>query len=154
MCDYGGRSKGVYIHNLVYNLLIQLLSLQSSVFEMHFSNTFWNKAFPKGSTQNEIVRLLVIFHLPYSQCRGVKACFQLCHYQDKNFSLVLQSCHSCGTHVVPVLLVLHLCRSCCSHVAHVSTVFDTRVVKQTRSVHAERKVVSYLSVTIRFTKLR
>ena len=38
--------------NLVYNFLIYILPLRSSVFVGHFSNAFWhgNEAFPKGSS--------------------------------------------------------------------------------------------------------
>ena len=127
-------------YNLVYNILIYLLPLGSSVFAVHFLNAFshGNKAFSKGSSWNEVARLLVIFHLPYSKCRGVKICFFSCHYQNQYFSLVSHSCRSCSNHVALVpfvqdscclclirvallLLVLHLCRihvalvwrSCC-----------------------------------------
>ena len=39
-------------YNLVYNFLMYLLSLKSSVFVVDFSNAFWhgNEAFPKGSS--------------------------------------------------------------------------------------------------------
>ena len=59
--------KGICSYYLVYNFLIQFLSLKSLVFVVHFLNAFWhrNKAFPKGSSQNEIVPLLVVFHLPH-----------------------------------------------------------------------------------------
>ena len=41
---------------------------------MHFLNAFsrGNETFPKGSSQNEIVPVLVVFHLPYSKYKGVK----------------------------------------------------------------------------------
>ena len=56
-------------YNLVYNFLMLLLPLKSPVFVVHFSNAFWyvNKAFAKFSSWNEIVPVLVIFHLPYCQ---------------------------------------------------------------------------------------
>ena len=107
-------------YNLVYNFLIYLLPLKSSVFVVHFSNAFWhgNEAFPKGSSQNEIVPLLVIFHLPRSKYRGVKICFYLCRCQNQNFSLVSHLCHSCSTRIALVLFVYYSCRifvdSCCS----------------------------------------
>ena len=48
---------------MVYNFLIQLLA--SLVFVVHFSNAFWHgiEAFPKHSSYNRIVPLLVIFFL-------------------------------------------------------------------------------------------
>ena len=102
---------GIYIvicsYNLMYNFLIQLLPLQSSVFVLHFSNVFWhgNKVFPKGSSQNEIVPHFVIFHLPYSKYRSVEVCFHSCRYQNQNFSLVLHTCRSCSTRVARVARV-------------------------------------------------
>ena len=104
--------------NLGYNFLIYLLLLKSSVFVVHFSNAFWhgNEAFLKGSSQNEIAPLLVIFHLPYSKCRGVKICFYLCCYQNQNFSPLSHSCCSCSTRVAPLP---HSCRSCRMRVARV-----------------------------------
>ena len=104
-------------YNLVYNFLIYLLPLKSSVFVVHFSNAFWhgNEAFPKGSSQNEIVPLLVIFHLPYSKCRGVKICFYSCCCQNQSSRVALVSFvqHSCCSCVALVLLVLNLCHLCC-----------------------------------------
>ena len=113
-------------YNLGYNFLIYLLLLKSSVFVVHFLNAFWhgNEAFLKGSSQNEIAPLLVIFHLPYSKCRGVKICFYLCCYQNQNFSPLSHSCCSCSTRVAPLP---HSCRSCRMRVA--------RVVNQTRSAN-------------------
>ena len=66
--NYLGTCKGICSYNLVYNFLVQLLRLQSSVSVVDFSNAFWheNNAYPKGSSQNEIVLLLAIFHLPQS----------------------------------------------------------------------------------------
>ena len=126
------RYQSICSYNLVYNFLIQLLPLKSSVFVVHFSNAFWhgNEAFPKVSSQNEIVPLLVIFHLPYSKYRGVKICFYLCRYQNQNFSLVSHSRRSCSTRVSLVSFVQH---SCCTCVALVSLVSGSRVVNQTRS---------------------
>ena len=86
--------KGICSYYLVYNFLIQFLSLKSLVFVVHFLNAFWhrNKAFPKGSSQNEIVPLLVVFHLPHRKYKGVKICFYSCRYQNQFFSLVPHSC--------------------------------------------------------------
>ena len=90
MRNYAGTCNGIYSYNLVCSFLIQLLPLQNSVFVVHFSNAFWhrNEAFLKRSSQNEIVPLLVIFHLPYSQYRGLEICFHSCRCQNQNFSLV------------------------------------------------------------------
>ena len=114
MRNYAGTCKGICSYNLVYNFLIQLLPLKSSVFVVHFSNAFWhgNKAFPKVSSQNEIVPLLIVFHLSYSKYRGVKICFYSCRYQNQNFSLVVYSCRSCSTIVAVVSVVSH---SCCQY---------------------------------------
>ena len=136
MCTYAEMCKGICRYNLVYKFLIQLLPLKSSVFVVHFPNAFWhgNKAFPQVSSQNEIVPLLVIFHLPYSKYSGVKMCFCLCRYQNQNFSLVS---HSCCTCITVVSLVSHSCCWCRIRVARVTLVLlvsGTRVVNQTISI--------------------
>ena len=61
---------------------------------VHFLNAFWheNETFPKGSSWNVIVSLLVVFLLPYSKYKGVKVCYYSCHYQSQNFSPVSLSC--------------------------------------------------------------
>ena len=113
-------------YNLVYNFLIHLLLLKSSVFEVHFSNAFWHgkEAFPKRSTSNEIVPLLVIFHLRYSKYRVWKHVFTGVVIKIKNF-------HSCRTRVVRVALVSHTSRTRVARVprvALVSLVSGARVV--------------------------
>ena len=115
---------------LMNNFLIYLLPLKSSVFVVHFSNALWygNKAFLKGSSWNEIVPLLVIFHLPYSRYRGVKIYFYTCSYQNRNFSLLSYSCRPCSTRVTLVSFMKHSCRSCCTRVAFVSLVSGARIV--------------------------
>ena len=108
MHNYAGIGSSICSCNLVYSFLIQLLRLQRSVFVVDFSNAFWhgNEAFPKGSSQNEIFPLLVIFHLAYSKYRGVKICFYSCRYQNQNFQIKNQySCHTLITFVLLVLLV-------------------------------------------------
>ena len=122
MRNYTGTYKGICSYNLVYNFLIQFLPLKSSAFVVHFLNPFWheNEAFSKGSSQNEIVPLLVIFHLPYSKYKGVKICFYSCRYQNESFSLVLHCCRSCSTRVALVSFVQHLCRLCLTRVASVA----------------------------------
>ena len=134
MRNYAGTCKGICSYKLVYNFLIQLLSLKSLVFVVHFLNAFWhgNETFPKDSSQYEVVPLLVAFHLPYSKYKVVKICFYPCRYENQFFSLVSYSCRSCSTHatfvphscctcvarvsqrtlVASVALVLHSCRSC------------------------------------------
>ena len=125
MRNYAGMCKGICSYNLVYNFLIQLLPLQTSVFAV----TFWhsNEAFPKGSSYNEIIPLLLIFHLRYSKYRVVKICSYSCRYQDQNFSLVSFTFvsfvqHSCRTRVVCVALMSHSCFLCSTRVALVSFV--------------------------------
>ena len=120
------------------NVLMQLFPLKRLVFVVHFLNAFWHgkETFPKSNSQNEIVPLLIVFHLPYSKYKGVKICFYLCRYQNQNFSLVLHSCHSCSTRVA---LVSHSCRQCSTCVALlllVLLVSGTRVVSQTRSLRS------------------
>ena len=117
-------------YNLGYKFLTQFLPLKSSVFVVDFSNAFYhgNKAFPKASSQNEIVPLLLIFYMPYSKYRCVEICLYSCRYQNQNVSIVWHSCRSCSTRVALVSfgqyssrtrvtcvsLVLQLCRSCCT----------------------------------------
>ena len=117
-----GTYKGICSYNLVYNFLIQLLPLKSSAFLVHFLNPFWheNEAFSKGSSQNEMVPLLVIFHLPYSKYKSVKICFYSCRYQNENFSLVLHCCRLCSTRIALVSFVQHLCRFCVALMSLVS----------------------------------
>ena len=93
------------------------MPLKSSVFLVHFSNIFWhrNKTFPKGISWNEIVSLLVIFHLPYSKYRGVKFFFVPVVIKIKIFD-------SCHTRVVCVVLVFHSCRTGAARVTLVSLV--------------------------------
>ena len=102
------------------NVLMQLFPLKRLVFVVHFLNAFWHgkETFPKSNSQNEIVPLLIVFHLPYSKYKGVKICFYLCRYQNQNFSLVLHSCRSCSTRVILVSLVQHLCCTCVVLVLH------------------------------------
>ena len=85
--------------------------------------------FPKGSSQNEIFSLLVIFHFPHSEYRRVKICFYSCRYQNQKFSLVSHSLCSCSTRFAlmsfvstRVALVLHSCPSCLTRVARVALV--------------------------------
>ena len=134
----------------------QLLPLKSLVFVVHFLNAFWhgNETFPKGSSQNEIVPLLVVSHLAYSKYKGVKICFYSCRYRNQNFSVVSHSCRSCSTRVAfmshwcrtrvaLVLLVLHSCCIRATYVALVSLVSGTRVVNQTRSL-LRRKLQQFI----------
>ena len=82
--------------------------------------------FQKVSSQNKVVGFLLIFHLPYSKCRGVKICFYSCHYQNQKFftrvALVSFVQHSCRIRVSRVSLVLHSCRLCRIRVARVALV--------------------------------
>ena len=109
--NYAGTCNGICSYNLVYNVLMQLFPLKSLVFVVHFLNAFWHgkETFPKSSSQNEIVPVLIVFHLSYSKYKVVKICFYSCRYKIKIF-------HSCRTRVVRVTLVS-----------------GTRVVNQTRS---------------------
>ena len=148
MRNYAGRCKSICSYNLVYNLLTQLLPLKSLVFVVHLLNVFQHgkEAFPNGSFQNEIVPLLVVFHLPYSKYEGVKICFYSCRYQNQNFSLVSHFCRSCSTRVALasfvqhscrtcfalVLLVSYLCLLCLTHVANLALVLHSCGLRRTR----------------------
>ena len=119
---------------------------------MHFSNAFWhgNDAFPKCSSWNEIVLLLIIFLCPYSEYRDVKIYFHSFRYQNQNFSLVPHSCRSCSTHVVLVLHSCRLCLSCCTRgvcVAIVLLMSGTRVVKKTRPFQKDAKGSFFLAIS-------
>ena len=131
MRNYAGTCKCICTYTLVCNFLIQVLPLPSSVLVEYFSNAFWhgNKTFPKGSSQNEIVLLLIVFPLPYSQHRGVKICFHPCHYQNQTFSLVS---YLCRTRVALVSFVLNLCLNCFVRFALVSLLSGNCVAKQSR----------------------
>ena len=143
--NYAGTCKGICSYNLVYNFLIQLLPLKSLVFVVHFLNAFWHgkETFPKSSSQNEIVHLLIVFHLPYSKYKAVKICFYSCTKFFTRVAVVSFVQHSCRTCDARFSLVSRSCRtlmlashSCCIHVACialVSLVSGTRVVDQTRS---------------------
>ena len=131
-------------YNLVYNFLMQLFSLESLVFLVQFLNVFRHgkETFPKSSSQNEIVPLLVVFHLPYSKYKGVKICLYPCRYQNQSLSLVSHSCRSCNTRVPLVS------PSCCIRIACVALVLlvsGTRAVNQTRSFLIELKMVKLYS---------
>ena len=105
---------------------------------MHFLNAFWhgNKTFPKGSFQNGIVPLLIVFLLPYSKYKGVKICFYQCRYQNQIFSLVLHCVsfvqHSCRTRVVRVELVSYLCHTCVACVSLVLLVLHSCCIRAAR----------------------
>ena len=135
MRNYVGTCKVICSYSLVYNFLIQLLPLKSSVFVVHFSNAFWygNRTFPKVSSQNEIFPLLVIFYLPYSKYRGMKICFYSCCYQNQ--------------------LVSHSCCTRATSVAFVSLVSGTCVVNQTRSLILSCDIKSHpLTININLFK--
>ena len=95
--------------------IFDIAFIKKFVFVVHFLNAFWhgNKAFPKGSSQNEIVPSLKVFHFPYSKYKGVKMCFYSYRYQNQTFSLVSHSCRTC------VALVSHSCSKSRTRVARV-----------------------------------
>ena len=99
---------------------MQLFPLKNFVFVVHFLNAFWHgkETFPKSSSQNEIVPLVIVFHLPYSKYKVVKICFYSCRYKFKIF-------HSCRTRVVCVAVTSHSCRQCSNCVLLVSHSFHS-----------------------------
>ena len=141
VCNYAGTCKSICSYNLVYNFLMQLFPLKSLVFAVHFLNAFWHgqETFPKSSSQNVIVLLLIVFHLPHSKYKGLKMFLLVPLSKSKFFTcvtLVSFVQHSCRTRVVSVALVSHLCSSCLTRVTSVTLlllVSGTRVVNQTRS---------------------
>ena len=128
MRNYAGTCKGICSYNLVYNFLIQLLPLQSSVFVVHFSNAFWygNEAFPKGSSCCSPCSLSFVTQL----IQGYENIFSLVSLSKSKFltrvvrvarvshlcrtyvAFVLLVSHSCCSRVIRIALVLHSCRSC------------------------------------------
>ena len=122
--NYAETCKGICNYNLVYNFSMQLFQLKILVFVAHFLNAFWHgkETFPKSSSQNEIVPLLIVFHLPYSKYKGVKICFYSSRYKIKFF-------RSCPARVNRVALVSHSCRQCSTHVAFVPHSCRTRIVR-------------------------
>ena len=78
---------------------------------MHSLNAFGhgNKEFLKGSSQNEMVLLLVFFHLLYIEYNSINICFYSHLYQNQNFLLMSHFCCSCRTRASLVFLVSHLC---------------------------------------------
>ena len=131
MRNYAGTCKVICSYNLVYNFLVLLFGITKFSFCCALFKRIlaYERVFPKGSSQNDIVPLLVIFHLPYNKYTGVKICFHLCRYQNNFFC-------SCPTCVVGfntrLVLALHLCCSCSSRVALVWLVSGSRVVNQTK----------------------
>ena len=120
MRSYAGTCKRICSYNLVYNFLIQLLLLQTSIFVVHLSNAFWyrNKAFPKGISQNEIVPLLLIFHIVNKGVQKLrKYVFTRVVIKIKIFTCVALALfvqNSCCTRVVRVPLMPRVSHSCCS----------------------------------------
>ena len=123
MRNYAGSRKGICSYNLMQNFLVQLLRLKSSVFMVIFLNAFWygNEVIPKGSSQNEVVPLLIVFHLPYSKHWGVKKLLLVSPLKSKIFTcvaLVSNSCRSYSTHVALISFVQHLCRTHVTLLSH------------------------------------
>ena len=142
--NHAGTCTGICSYNLVYNVLMQLFPLKSLVFVVHFLNAFWHgkETFPKSNSQNEIVALLIVFHLPYSKYKSVKICFYSCRYQNQNF-------HSCPTCFISVAVMLHLCRT---RVARVS--FVAHSCRQCRTRVAFMSLVLLLSGTCVVNQIR
>ena len=111
---------------------IQLFPLKSLAFVVHFLIAFLHgkETFPKSSCQNEIVPLLIVFHLPYNKYKGVKICLHSCRTRVVRVAFVSHLCRQCSTRIA---LVSHSCRQCRTLVAFVSLVSGSRVVNQTRS---------------------
>ena len=127
MRKYARTCKGI---NIQLQSIVWLFDVPFAIKKFSFCGERGNEAFPKGGSWNQILPLLVIFHLPFDKYRGVKICFYSFCYQNQNFSPVLHSCrlcstrvalvlHSCLARVTLLLLVSHSCRSCRTRVARV-----------------------------------
>ena len=77
-------------------------SLKSLVCVVHFLNEFWHgkEIFPRSSSYNEIVPLLIVFHLPYSKYKVVKICFTRIVTKSKFLTRVTLVSFVSGTRVV------------------------------------------------------
>ena len=121
MRNYAGTCKGIFSCNGVCYFLIQLFSLQSSVFVVHFSSDFWhrNEAFPKGCSQNDCFSYCNLsFAIQLRQ--GCKNIFSLVSLSKSTVftrvALVSYSRRSCHTRFIHVALLLH---SCCTRVTRI-----------------------------------
>lgn len=113
MCNYAGMCKCICSYNLVFNVLIQLLPLRSSVFVMQFSNIFWHR-------NEALLRIKLFVSLQSFICHtaniDVRKCFYFCHYQNQiHAALVLFVQHSCHTCVKTCVACVTLVLSCCTH---------------------------------------
>ena len=101
-------------YNLVYNFLIYLLPLKSSVFVQHFLTAFWygNEAFLKGSSQNEVACLLIVnvgvqkYVFARVIIKNIIKSYRTC------VTLVSLVSHSCCTRVACIALMSQSCCSC------------------------------------------
>ena len=129
MCNYAGMCKCICSYNLVFNVLIQLLPLRTSVFVTQFSNIFWhrNEAFPKSSSQNKIVSLC---NLSFA-IQPILMCESVFTFVIIKIKFMPHSCCSFSTRVTLVsklvLPVLH----CVVHVAPISHSSCTYVARIT-----------------------
>ena len=145
--NYAGTCNGICNYNLIYNVLIQLLPLKSLVFVMRLLNAFWhgNERFPKISSEDKIVPLLVVFLFPYSKYKGVKICFYQCRYQNQNFSHMSHSCHYCSIGIAVVSFVQHSCYTCVGLVLLVSHLSRTHVAFVSLASHSCRWCLALVS---------
>ena len=109
MRNYAGTCKGICSYNLVYNFLIQLLPLKSSLFVVHFSNAFWH------GISKAVCRMKLFLSLQSSTCH-IQGC-------ENMFLLVSLSKSKFFTRVVLVSFVQH---SYCTCAALVSIVSQSR----------------------------
>ena len=121
MHNYAGRCKCICSYNLVYNILIQLLPLQSSVFVVHFSNAFWhgNEAFLKV-----VLRMKLLLSLKSFTCHIVNAGLRkfvfirvIIKIESVRGAHLSHPCCSCRAPVAFVSLVSLVSHSCCSCLA-------------------------------------
>ena len=129
--NYAGTCKSICSYNLVYNFLMQLFPLKSLVFAVHFLNAFWHgqETFPKSSSQNVIVLLLIVFHLPHSKYKGLKMFLLVPLSKSKFFTCVTLVSFVCSTRVALVSLVQHSCCTCVGLVLLVSRSCYIRVAR-------------------------
>ena len=133
---------------------VQLFDIAFAINKFSFCGALFKRilAWERGISkrQNEIVPLLVIFHLPYSKYNGAKSTRVVrealvshsCLSCNTRVAPVSHSCQSCLTRVTLLSLVLHPCYICVALVTLISLVSRTRFVNQTKSFKTRVKTVA------------
>ena len=115
MLNYEGTCKGVCSYNLVYNFLIQLLPLRSSVFVVHFSNAFWH-----GNKTKKLPLKIKLFLFLQSFISYIANIITVWKYVSTGVIIKTKIFHLCHTCAVLVAFVSHLLNTRVTHVSIVS----------------------------------